>query len=125
MKTAISLVIAFISLTGFSQTPTNYKHGVDGIVFWVDTTDVQKYIIVSEYGAKFLTREEVADVVYDRFLEGQTTGQINIATKHAKIIGYMSCIDTENAILIDFVYYKILWNDGRVEIYDPPEPRLN
>lgn len=108
----------FGTLTGYSQQETStYAYGHNGIE--LIAKNKTKTIIISTFNSKPTIKEDIAQKVFERYLNDDLSAQktIQIETDTAKVSGYCTIRTKNNLTALDFYYEKVIWDNGEIEIY--------
>ena len=95
---------------------TAYKNGQNGIELIVKNND--KMIVVSTYKAKVTIKDEIAEKVYALYQskKAQPNQIVTIEGKDATVTGRYAVESKDNLTSVNFVYEKVEWNTGLVEV---------
>lgn len=112
----------FGTLTCYSQEETStYAYGHNGIE--LIAKNKTKTIIISTFNSKPTIKEDIAQKVFERYLNDNlsTRETIQIETDTAKVTGYCKIQTKNNLTALDFYYEKVIWDNGHTEIYKNKE----
>jgi len=95
---------------------TAYKNGQNGIELIVKNNN--KMVVVSTYKAKVTIKDEIAEKVYALYQskKAQPNQVVTIEGKDATVTGRYAVESKDNLTSVNFVYEKVEWNTGLVEI---------
>ena len=96
--------------------PVHYKYGQNGIEFIVKNNN--NMVVVSTFKAKVTIKDDIAEKVYALYLNEKIKPNqvVTIKGKDATVTGRYAVEKKGNLTSVDFIYEKVEWNSGLVEV---------
>lgn len=98
------------------EKPVTYKHGQNGIEIIAKNDDGM--VVVSTYNAKVTIKDEIAEKVLALYQSQniKPNQTVTIVGKEATVTGTYAIEKKDNLTSVKFIYEKVEWNSGLVEV---------
>ena len=112
----LALIASQVSIAQQSSKQTAYKNGQNGIELIVKNNNGM--VVVSTFKAKVTIKDEIAEKVYALYQSKKTQPNqiVIIEGKDATVTGRYAVEYKNNLTAVNFVYEKVEWNTGLVEV---------
>jgi hypothetical protein len=118
MKNLIFLAMLTSQVLLAQQTTktVTYKHGQNGIELIAKNSDGM--VVVSTYNAKVSIKDDIAEKVLALYQNNNIDPYktVTIVGKEASVTGTYAVEKKDNLTSVKFIYEKVEWNSGLVEV---------
>jgi len=118
MRKSLFCLLLIAQMVMAQQAKTqNYKYGYNGMELIAQSK--KGTVVVSTFNSKTQIRAEIAQKVYDLYLNNKikSNTSITIEGADANVIGKCVIKKKDTLTTVNFYYEKVCWNSGLTEIY--------